>query len=117
MCVCVRVLSFANVWIRYVYTRRFCKYMHFMCVFYLLQDGRTSLMHASEDGHFEVVKYLVQQGANKEAQDKVCFLCNACVLRLSAKEGRFRDSVRMYGMGLGRLYVQCVLCMERDTEL
>ena len=83
----------------------------FMCVFNLLQDGCTSLMNASRNGHVEVVKYLVQQGANKEAQDTVCFLCNACVLRLSAKGCRFRDSVRMYGMGRGRLYVWIVLCV------
>ena len=80
-------------------------FLYIRVCFNLLQDGNTSLLHASEKGHVEVVKYLVQQGANKEAQDKVCFLCNACVLRLSAKEGRVSDRVSVYGMSRGRIYV------------
>ena len=41
-----------------------------LCIIY--QDGHTALMHASQDGHMEVVKLLLDHGANKDLQDNVC---------------------------------------------
>ena len=37
----------------------------------VIQDGRTALMFASDNGHLPVVEYLVQQGADINVQDKV----------------------------------------------
>ena len=37
----------------------------------MIQAGRTGLMLASIGGHLPVVQYLVQQGADIDAQDKV----------------------------------------------
>ena len=34
------------------------------------QDGETALMGACRGGHLEVVQYLVEQRANKEAENK-----------------------------------------------
>ena len=42
------------------------------CVHCALQDGETPLHCASANGHLDVVKCLVEQGADKEAATKVC---------------------------------------------
>ena len=44
-----------------------------MIMFALLQDGRSSLMLASQNGHHEVVKVLLSAGAKVDLQDKVSF--------------------------------------------
>ncbi len=36
-----------------------------------MQDGYTALMHAAENGHVNVVQWLVEAGANLEAADNV----------------------------------------------
>ena len=36
--------------------------------------GRTALMHASEDGHIDVVKELLRARAGVDLQDEVCCL-------------------------------------------
>jgi ankyrin repeat protein len=35
------------------------------------QDGKTAFMYAAENGQLEVVKYLMENGADKEAKDIV----------------------------------------------
>ena len=40
-----------------------------LCIIY--QDGWTALMYASRKGHMEVVKLLLDHGANKDLQDEV----------------------------------------------
>ena len=42
------------------------------CVHCALQDGWTPLHWASYYGHLDVVKFLVEQGADKEAANEVC---------------------------------------------
>ena len=37
----------------------------------VLQDGRTALMVAAQDGHREVVELLLQHGADVNAEDEV----------------------------------------------
>ena len=39
-----------------------------LCIIY--QDGSTALMYASRNGHREVVKLLLDHGADKDLQDK-----------------------------------------------
>lgn len=40
------------------------------------QNGNTALMEASENGHSDVVKTLLENGASIQMQNKVCVLCN-----------------------------------------
>ena len=42
-----------------------------MCHYYNDQSGFTILMTAAGNGHVDVVRYLVEQGANKDLQDEV----------------------------------------------
>ena len=39
--------------------------------FYCNQDGYTAMMWAADNGHKDVVEYLVSQGADKDAKDEV----------------------------------------------
>ena len=69
MWLCV-VVCYTRVWYSSMYNLAvnaidFCLYL------LLLQYGKTSLICASKEGHLEVVKYLVEQKANKEAKDEV----------------------------------------------
>ena len=54
--------------------------------FTVLQDGLSPLVTASDGGHFDVVKTLIEAGADINLSDKVgvctvykCTLCNALV--------------------------------------
>ena len=42
-----------------------------VCHYYNDQDGLTALMRAAKNGHVDVVRYWVEQGANKDLQDGV----------------------------------------------
>ena len=44
------------------------------CLMFTVQDGMSSLMFASLNGHVEVVDKLLQQGARVDLQNKVCFI-------------------------------------------
>ena len=38
-----------------------------------LQDGKTALLHATEKGHTQIVKELLDAGANTEVTNKVTY--------------------------------------------
>ena len=44
---------------------------HCGCCYYNEQYGKTALMMAADNGHGAIVTYLVEQGANKDLQNKV----------------------------------------------
>ena len=43
-----------------------------VCVVLLVQNGWTSLLQASQEGHDKVARLLLQNGADVNAADKVC---------------------------------------------
>ena len=45
----------------------------FLSLLFVLQDGRTALMLASQNGHTEIVKYLIQAKASPDLQLKVSY--------------------------------------------
>ena len=40
-------------------------------ILFILQNGVTALIIASQEGHYEVAEILIQQGANVNLQDEV----------------------------------------------
>jgi ankyrin repeat protein len=60
---------------------------------FFLQDGRTALIWAARNGHEEVVKALIANGADAKAKEKV--RRRSCV----SAGGRANDQ-RMFGTGL-----------------
>ena len=50
-------------------------YMQLKCIYNLLQDGDTSLLLACREGMVDVVKVLLQAGADKKIQNKVRDVC------------------------------------------
>ena len=42
-------------------------------ILFCLQDGKTALLHATEKGHTQIVKELLDAGANTEVTNKVTY--------------------------------------------
>lgn len=45
---------------------------------YVQQDDETVLMRATKTGNFELVRLLVEQGADVKAKSKVCVILSFC---------------------------------------
>ena len=50
---------------------RYCKRFSMVMMIFVLQDGWSLLMRASSEGHLNVVKSLIEAGANVNQADKV----------------------------------------------
>ena len=69
MCICM----YGTLWVsltRFLLSMCLCLCLY-VCHYYNYQVGGTALIWAAKGGHVDVVRYLVEQGANKDLQKKV----------------------------------------------
>lgn len=72
-------LNIWEKWCSVVMTRRqfFCgvkvlgKLLQMLRILFILQNGVSALIIASQEGHYEVAEFLVEQGANVNLEDEV----------------------------------------------
>ena len=73
VCICIHEHVYMYVWSTLVVSHwvSLVNACFFVVHYYNDQDGWTALMVAADNGHVDIVTYLVEQGANKDLQNKV----------------------------------------------
>ena len=81
-----------------------------------LQDGGTALMKASEAGHMECGKVLLDKGAMVSMQDKVNGVIIHCV-RAMQHAPRVNEDMCTRTVSFAYMYMPCCLITESSTSL
>ena len=66
-----------------------------------LQDGWSALMTASQHGHYEIVKVLIERGANINSQNKVSMTVDKITTVVSRKRAHGRYTLVCAHSGVG----------------